>query len=246
MSLLTFDLALAQLLDGAQPLTQIESLATFDAAGRVLARPQTSAIDVPPLDNSSMDGYAVRCADVPATGTRLALTQRIPAGSVGHSLAPGTAARIFTGAPVPPGVDAIVMQEMCARDGDDDLGNAGAPHATINHVPQPGDWIRRAGEDIRAGAEILAAGTRLTPPQLGLAASAGIAALPVFRRLRVAVFSTGDELVMPGEVATAALPPGPLQSNRLRAVGRVFWQCDGIVVTICRRPRRFARGSGRT
>ena len=194
MSLLTFDLALAQLLDGAQPLTQIESLATFDAAGRVLARPQTSAIDVPPLDNSSMDGYAVRCADVPATGTRLALTQRIPAGSVGHSLAPGTAARIFTGAPVPPGVDAIVMQEMCARDGDDDLGNAGAPHVTINHVPQPGDWIRRAGEDIRAGARFCrrhAADAAAT----GTGGLGGDCALPVSSPARGSVFHrrrTGD------------------------------------------------------
>ncbi len=215
MSLLSFELALTQLLAGAQPLTEIESLATFDAAGRVLAVSQTSAIDVPALDNSSMDGYALRCADVPAVGTRLALTQRIPAGSVGHTLAPGTAARIFTGAPVPPGVDAIVMQEMCVRDGDDDHGNAGAPHVTVNHVPRPGDWIRRAGEDIRAGAEILSAGTRLSPPQLGLAASVGIAALPVLRRLRVALFSTGDELVMPGEVAISALPPGAIyNSNR--------------------------------
>ena len=218
MSLLSFDQALAQLLAGAQPVTEVESLATLAAAGRVLARPQISAIDVPPLDNSSMDGYAVRCADVPAAGTRLALSQRIPAGSVGHSLAPGTAARIFTGAPVPPGADAIVMQELCLRAGDG--ADAGAPLVAINHVPQPGDWIRRAGEDIRAGSEILAAGTRLTPPQLGLAASVGIAALPVLRRLRVAVFSTGDELVMPGEVAPAALPPGAIyNSNRFLLSG---------------------------
>jgi len=209
MSLLSFDLALAQLLAGAQPLRGIESVSTMDAAGRVLAVSQTSAINVPSLDNSSMDGYALRCADVPVAGTRLPLSQRIPAGSVGHRLASGTAARIFTGAPVPPGADAIVMQERCDSDDNDD------PQVTIQHVPQPGDNIRRAGEDIRAGVEILSVGTRLAPRHLGLAASVGIAALPLFRRLRVALFSTGDELVMPGEVPVSELPPGAIyNSNR--------------------------------
>lgn len=211
MSLLSFDLALAQLLAGAQPLTDIESVSTMDAAGRVLAVAQTSAMNVPPLDNSAMDGYALRCADVPVAGTRLPLSQRIPAGSVGHSLAPGSAARIFTGAPVPPGADAVVMQEMC--DSDSDAG--GASHVIVKHVPQRGESIRRAGEDIRAGVEILSAGTRLAPSHLGLAASVGIAALPLFRRLRVALFSTGDELVMPSEVPVAELPPGAIyNSNR--------------------------------
>ncbi|TRZ64046.1 MAG: molybdopterin molybdenumtransferase MoeA, partial [Rhodocyclaceae bacterium] len=128
-------------------------------------------------------------------------------GSVGHSLAPGTAARIFTGAPIPAGADAIVIQEMCAHGADNQV--------IVNHVPQPGDWIRRAGQDIRAGAEILGSGSRLSPAQLGLAASVGFAELPVFRRLRVALFSTGDELVMPGEIAPEALPAGAIfNSNR--------------------------------
>ncbi|MCX7175264.1 MAG: molybdopterin molybdotransferase MoeA [Proteobacteria bacterium] len=207
MSLLIYEEALLQLLAGARPLTEIESMTTFAAAGRVLAAPMVSSIDVPPLDNSSMDGYALRSADVPAPGIGLAVAQRISAGSVGHSLAPGTAARIFTGAPIPAGADAIVMQEMCAHAGDN--------RVIINHVPKPGDWLRRAGQDIRSGTEIIGAGTRLSPAQLGLAASVGFATLPVYRRLRVALFSTGNELVMPGEIAPEALPPGAIyNSNR--------------------------------
>lgn len=211
MSMLSFDEALAQLLAGAQPLAEIESLPTLAACARVLAAPQVSAIAVPPLDNSSMDGYALRCIDVPAAGTRLTVAQRIPAGSVGHTLVAGTAARIFTGAPVPRGADAIVMQELCQHQGDE---------VVINHLPSPGEWIRRAGEDIQSGSQIISAGERLTPQHLGLAASVGVAMLPVFRRLRVALFSTGNELVMPGEVAPAALPPGAIyNSNRFLLSG---------------------------
>ena len=215
MSLLPFDDALRRLLAGAQPVSEVESVATAAALGRVLARAQTSAIAVPALDNSSMDGYAVRCADVPAAGTCLPVAQRIPAGSVGHTLAPATAARIFTGAPVPPGADAIVMQERCEHVPGGELGSV-----VVNHVPQPGEWIRRAGEDIARGAAVLAAGTRLTAPRLGLAASIGLAELPVLRRLRVGLLSTGDELVMPGTLAPEALPPGAIfNSNRFLLLG---------------------------
>jgi molybdopterin molybdotransferase len=151
-----------------------------------------------------MDGYAVRAADCASGKAVLRVTQRIPAGHVGQPLEAGCAARIFTGAMVPPGADAVVMQEVCVagKDGEQDS-------VTINHVPQPGEWIRRAGEDIRAGSTILEAGTRLRAQELGLAASVGLAQLPVVRKLRVAVFFTGDELAMPGE----PLKPGAIYNS---------------------------------
>lgn len=212
--MLTFEQALDRLLAGARTVQETESVPLLDAGGRVLAMPLSSTIDVPPHDNSAMDGYALRCADVPAAGVRLAVAQRIVAGSVGQRLAPGTAARIFTGAPVPEGADAIVMQELCARE--HDAAGEVITNVTINHVPQPGEWIRRRGEDIHRDAEILAAGTRLRPQEIGLAASVGVAALAVKRRLRVALFSTGDELTMPGE----PLPPGGIyNSNRFFLAG---------------------------
>ncbi|NMM80533.1 molybdopterin molybdenumtransferase MoeA [Acidovorax sp. SRB_14] len=209
------DQALAELLAQATLLPGTERVATFDADGRVLAQDAVSPLQVPPQDNSAMDGYALRCADVAQAGAVLPVSQRIAAGSAGHPLQPGTAARIFTGAPIPPGADAVLMQEDCtALDGG---------QVRVHAVPQPGQWIRRAGEDIALGAVVLQAGTRLTPAELGLAASIGLAQLPVARRPRVALFSTGDELVMPGEVAPQDLRPGAIyNSNRffLRALLR--------------------------
>jgi molybdopterin molybdotransferase len=208
-SLLTLDDMLARLIDGAQAvrITDIETVSTFDALGRVLAQDVVSPIDVPPQDNTSMDGYALRAADVPAAGAVLPLSQRIAAGHVGVALAAGTAARIFTGAQVPAGADAVVMQEQCEAVGSDAV--------RVNAQPQPGQWIRRRGEDVRVGATVLARGTRLTPQAQGLAATVGAATLQVVRRPRVALFSTGDELVMPGSVAPQDLPPGAIyNSNR--------------------------------
>ncbi|WHZ12047.1 MAG: Molybdopterin molybdenumtransferase [Burkholderiaceae bacterium] len=201
----SLDDALASLLRHADPLAA-EEVSTFDADGRVLAADLVSALQVPPQDNSAMDGYAVRAAEAVA-GAELPVSQRIPAGSSGTPLEVGTVARIFTGAPVPSGADAIVMQEDCApiRDGVVRIGRA----------PTPGQWIRRAGEDVTRGAVVLAKGQRLDPAGVGLAAGIGLARLPVARRPRVGLFSTGDELVMPGEVPPQDMRPGAIyNSNR--------------------------------
>jgi molybdopterin molybdotransferase len=212
-SLLTLDEALSRLIDGAHAaqIAQTETVSTFDALGRVLAHDVVSPIDVPPQDNTSMDGYAVRTADVRAAGAVLPVLQRIAAGHVGAPLAAGTAARIFTGAQMPEGADAVVMQEQCDAAGQTDNASA----VRINAVPQVGQWIRRRGEDVRAGATVLTRGKRLTPQAQGLAATVGAATLQVVRRPRVALFSTGDELVMPGTVAPQDLSPGAIyNSNR--------------------------------
>jgi molybdopterin molybdotransferase len=208
--LLPLDDALARLLAVAAPLPGAESVAVGDADGRVLAQDVVSALHVPPQDNSSMDGYAVCCADLGAPGVLLPVSQRIPAGASGAPLQSGTVARIFTGAPVPQGADAIVMQEDCTV-----VEGASTPRVQINTLPTPGQYIRRAGEDVARGDVVLASGRRLGPAELGLAASAGLASLDVARRPRVALFSTGDELVMPGTVAPQDMPPGAIyNSNR--------------------------------
>ena len=204
MTMLSFEDALAHLFAVAQSAEQrpraIESVATLSAQGRILAHDLVSTVDVPPLDNSAMDGYALRCADVAAPGSRLPIGQRIAAGQVGQPLAPGSAARIFTGAPVPPGADAVVMQEHCELDGD---------FVIVNHLPRLGANIRRRAEDIGIGRGVLTQGQRLDARHLGVAASVGAAQLQVFRRLRVALFSTGNELTAPGE----ALKPGGIYNS---------------------------------
>jgi molybdopterin molybdotransferase len=214
---MSLDDALARLLGAVQPLGQLESVSTFEALGRVLAADVCSLLDVPPADNTSMDGYAMRAADVPAEGTVLPVSQRVPAGVVGAPLQPGTAARIFTGAQIPLGADAVVMQEFCsvqpAAGAAGEGGGLGS--VAINQVPTSGQWIRRRGEDVQQGAVVLPAGQRLSAAALGMAASVGAAMLTVARRPRVALFSTGDELVMPGEVAPEAMRPGAIyNSNR--------------------------------
>jgi len=213
--LMSLDDALGALLAQVQPLQALQTVPTFDADHRVLGQDLVSSLQVPPQDNSSMDGYALRAADVKARGTVLPVSQRIAAGHAAVPLRPGTCARIFTGAPMPEGADAVVMQEDTQDVGGDIQG------VHINTLPAPGQWVRRAGEDVARGAVVLARGQRLSPTALGLAASLGLAQLAVVARVRVALFSTGDELVMPGEVAPQDMPPGAIyNSNRffLRAL----------------------------
>lgn len=205
--LMSLDAALADLLHRVMPLSSVDRVPLLQAEGRVLAEAQVSALQVPPQDNSSMDGYAVRCAELAAPGVVLPVSQRIPAGHAGEPLQPGTCARIFTGAPMPAGADTVVMQEEAVS----------LPDGTVrfSSVPTPGQWVRRAGEDVRRGAVVLEAGQRLGPAQIGLAAGVGLATLPVAARPRVALFSTGDELVMPGVIAPDDMPPGAIyNSNR--------------------------------
>ena len=210
-AMLTVREALDTLLAAVHPVPDTEQIPTLEANGRVLARDQASTIDVPSADNTQMDGYAVRAADCINGGAVLRVAQRIPAGTVGEPLEPGTAARIFTGAMIPQGADAVVMQEQCEAQGE---------NVVIRHTPKAGEWIRRTGEDIVAGSTILAAGTRLRSQELGLAASVGLAQLPVRRRVRVAVFFTGDELTMPGEAPGGQLAPGAIyNSNRFTLRG---------------------------
>lgn len=200
--------ALATLLSAASPINGTESIPTLDALNRVLSADVMSPLDVPPMNTSAMDGYAIRTEDLATDcNRRLPVSQRIPAGHAPEPLKPGTAARIFTGATVPPGADAIVMQEQT---------ETASNEVTILHTPAPGEWITAQGADIRSGSIILPAGTRLTPQALGLAASVGCAELEVRRRVKVAVFFTGDELTMPGE----PLKPGAIyNSNRFTLRG---------------------------
>ena len=208
--LMSLDEALDRLLAAAaqRSITEREEVPTLQALHRVLAEEVRSNLDVPPADNSSMDGYAMRTQDVPVAGTVLPVSQRIPAGVVGAPLAAGSAARIFTGAQIPPGADVVVMQEQCAT--------VDGTSVRVDAVPLPGQWIRRRGEDIAVGSTVLTPGTLLTPQAMGLAASVGRAQLNVLRRPRVALFSTGDELAMPGEPLK---PGGIYNSNRFTLTG---------------------------
>lgn len=200
--MLSYEEAIDKLLSAAKPVEEIRHVPLNAASGRVLAAAVQSTISVPPSAMSAMDGYAVRAADIPAAGTSLPVSQRIPAGASPNPLQPGTAARIFTGAPIPEGADTVVMQEVTT---------AGEGSVVFNEVPVAGTFVRPLGEDFLAGADLLAAGIRLRPQDVALAAAAGLPQLPVFRRVRVGVFFTGDELVQPGE----PLPPGGIyNSNR--------------------------------
>jgi molybdopterin molybdotransferase len=202
-TLMPVDQALELLLNNAIPDGETEVLDLIDAGGRILAEDICSSINVPPADNSAMDGYAVRSADFNGNERKsLPISQRICAGSVGTVLEENTAARIFTGASIPAKADAVIMQEVCEVEGD---------NVIISGPIIAGKNLRKAGEDIAIGDTILKVGDKLKPQDLGLAASVGIAKLKVYRRLRVGIFFTGDELREPNE----KLNPGQIyNSNR--------------------------------
>ncbi|MCP5406030.1 MAG: molybdopterin molybdotransferase MoeA [Chromatiaceae bacterium] len=207
VDLMPLEEALDLLLSHARTVDETELIPITDALGRVLARPVTSGITMPPWDNSAMDGYAVNTSDLKQAGNRLPVSQRIPAGVSGAPLLAGTAARIFTGAPIPENADAVVVQEVCEQDGE---------HVIIHRLPSAGDNIRCAGEDTREGEAVLSSGIRIAPQHMGLLASVGVSQVNVYRRLKVALFSSGDELVMPGR----PLGPGQIyNSNEFTLAG---------------------------
>ncbi len=196
-TLMPLEQALAELEARAVPVSANEQVALKESLGRVLAQDLVSSINVPPADNSAMDGYAIRAADLFDNGKKeFVVSQRICAGQKGETLSPNTAARIFTGAPIPGGADAVVMQENCEYDQDKCT-------VIINELVQSDNNVRKAGEDILSGATILKAGQKLRAQDIGLAASVGFAELTVKQRLTVAVFFTGDELRDPGETLKA-------------------------------------------
>jgi molybdopterin molybdotransferase len=215
--------AISALLQGSKPLVGVESIDLFDALGRTLAADIIAPIDVPPADNSAMDGYAFRCADWSSASEGITLSQRITAGAVPQKLKPGSAARIFTGAEVPPGADTVVMQENCEETGGE---------VRVLKLPAQGANIRRRAQDVSTGQKVLGKGQRLRAQDLGLAASLGIARIAVYKKLKVAVMSTGDELRNPGD----ELGPGQIyNSNRYTMKSQLAaWGFDVVDMGVAR------------
>jgi molybdopterin molybdotransferase len=217
--MLDFEVARARILERATTLGS-ELVPTADADGRVLAEELISGVDLPPFDYSAMDGYAVRVTDFSGAGPwPLPVAGEQRAGDSGQRLLPGSAARIFTGAPLLEGADAVIMQEQAERDGD---------VVTFRHAPAVGSHVRKRGEDLTKGAVALARGTRLNPFRLGLAAALDRAELPVSRRPRVLLLCTGDELrdagspVRPGSIPDSNGPSLAALARRAGADVRVL------------------------
>ncbi|HCQ49837.1 MAG TPA: molybdopterin molybdenumtransferase MoeA [Achromobacter sp.] len=212
--MLDFDHAQTLLANAAGPLQRREDIALTEAAGRVLATDLQATVDIPPADNSAMDGYALRVADWQA-GARLPIQQRCYAGDVPEPLKPGHAIRLFTGSLIPDGADTVVMQEDTVEADN---------HVEISREPAPGQHIRRRGEDTMAGAPLLAAGAMLQAAHVALLASQGLATVPVVGQLRVGILTTGDELVPPGSPRAPEQiynSNGPMLAALARGLGAV-------------------------
>lgn len=218
--LMPVEVALEMILAKVPEVPSCETVYLEQAVGRVLADSPQASVDVPPADNSSMDGYAVRLSDLTA-GKALPVSQRIPAGQAPQPLAKGSVARIFTGAEIPAGADAVIMQEQAEVTPEGVLFSAQVA---------AGENIRRQGQDLRAGQPVLAKGTRLMPADIGVLASTGLDSVLVYRPLKVAILSTGDELVDPGE----ALGPGQIYNSNRFVLSALLTQMGCVPVDIGR------------